>query len=111
MGDLSEDLQTRLVDRFVTVLLRGQSLQLAHQDVLKGRIASAERAAEEVDPGRDQDLFIDHNIRPFAAPADWIFEPCSGHYDTVSQSPNKTLEQLSDCNTFNIGGDECGFCT
>lgn len=79
-------MQTRLVRRFVNILSQAQTLQLFHQDALKGRIASADRAIKDVDPIRDQDLFIDHNIRPFVVPGDWTFEPCSGHYDTVSLS-------------------------
>lgn len=36
-----------------------------------------------VDPAQDEDLFIEHNIRAFALPGDWVFEPCSIRYDTV----------------------------
>jgi formin-binding protein 1 len=86
--DLVEELQTRLVNRFVKLLLHAQALQIAHYDVLKGRVASAETAIGAVDPARDQDLFIDHNVRPFVAPGDWAFEPCSGHYDKASVSPS-----------------------
>lgn len=67
-------------------MLHAQALQKMHHDVLKGRVTSAEMSIGEVDPVRDQDLFVDHNVRPFVAPGDWIFEPCSGHYDTVSAS-------------------------
>lgn len=79
-------MQTHLVNRTISILIQAQALQFAHQDALKARIASTDRAIEGVDPVRDQDLFIDHNIRPFVAPADWTFEPCSGHYDTVRLS-------------------------
>ena len=51
--------------------------------MLKGRITSTETAIGEVDPVRDQDLFIDYNVRSFVAPGDWTFEPCVSHYDTV----------------------------
>lgn len=84
--DLIEELQTRLVTKFVNVLLQAQTLQIRHHDMLKGRTTSAETSIGAVDPVRDQDLFIDHNIRPFMAPGDWTFEPCSTHYDTVSAS-------------------------
>jgi formin-binding protein 1 len=59
---------------------------MTHHDVLKGRVASAEAAIGEVDPVRDQDLFIEHNIRPFVTPGDWTFEPCASHYDLVCMS-------------------------
>jgi hypothetical protein len=59
---------------------------MTHHDVLKGRVASAEAAIGEVDPVRDQDLFVEHNIRPFVAPGDWTFEPCASHYDLVCVS-------------------------
>lgn len=42
-----------------------------------------EDALGRVDVGKDQVLFAEHNIRPFSAPGDWAFEPCSMHYDTV----------------------------
>ena len=42
-----------------------------------------EDALGRVDVQKDQELFIEHNIRPFTAPGDWVFEPCSMHYDTV----------------------------
>ena len=34
---------------------------------------------------KDQELFIEHNLRPFDSPTDWTFEPCSSYYDTVSE--------------------------
>lgn len=83
-NDFTEELQTRLVVRFAKVLLHAQDLQLSHQDTLKTRIVAAETALGAIDPTRDQDLFIEHNIRPFTAPADWTFEPASIHYDTAS---------------------------
>ena len=82
--EIVEELQTRLVSRFVKVLLHAQALQITHHDVLKGRVASAESALGKVDSVQDQDLFIDHNVRPFVAPTDWTFQPCSSHYDTAS---------------------------
>jgi hypothetical protein len=59
---------------------------MVHHDGFKDRVAAARDAIVKVDPGRDQDLFIDHNIRPFVVPGDWTFEPCSHHYDTVGAS-------------------------
>ncbi|KAJ3507047.1 hypothetical protein NLJ89_g6523 [Agrocybe chaxingu] len=79
-------MQRRLVERFVQVLLQSQKLHLSHLDTLKSRVANAEEKLKQVDVVRDQDLFIDHNVRPFIAPDDWKFEPSSIHYDTDSMS-------------------------
>lgn len=79
-----EILQRRLVERFTKILQHSQTLELGHLDALKGRINRVEIMLERIDPAKDQDLFIEYNIRPFTAPADWTFEPCLTHYDTVS---------------------------
>jgi hypothetical protein len=80
----SEGLQRRLLERFVRILLHAQELQLGHLETLKSRVANVEIKLNQVDIVRDQNLFIDHNLRTFIAPEDWKFEPCSIHYDTVS---------------------------
>ncbi|EGN98055.1 hypothetical protein SERLA73DRAFT_55208 [Serpula lacrymans var. lacrymans S7.3] len=80
---LEDDLQTRLVTKFVGILLQAQTIQIMHHDTLKDRFASVESALKAIDAGKDQDLFADHNIRPFTVPNDLRFEPCSSHYDTV----------------------------
>lgn len=72
--------------RFTKVLGHCQALQIKHLDGLKGRLTTVEVVLGQVDPTQDQALFIDHNLRPFSAPADWTFEPCSSHYDTVRGS-------------------------
>jgi hypothetical protein len=77
-------LQRRLVERFTKILLHSQSLQLGHLEALKNRIRGVEAALGRVDSPKDQDLFIEHNIRPFTAPNDWTFEPCATHYDSAS---------------------------
>lgn len=69
--------------RFATILLQAQTMQKIHLDVLKERLDAIELSLTKVDPSMDQRLFIDYNIRPFTAPADWTFEPCVTHYDTV----------------------------
>jgi hypothetical protein len=79
-----EILQTRLVERFTKILLHSQALQSSHLDALKSRLAAVETAFGDVNPSKDQDLFIEHNIRPFSAPSVWKFEPCAVHYDTAS---------------------------
>ncbi|KAL1760436.1 hypothetical protein FB107DRAFT_203028 [Schizophyllum commune] len=79
-------LLTRLVQRFSKILLHAQALESAHLDTLKGRVGAVEAAFNGVDTGADQQLFIEYNIRPFAAPPDFKFEPCTNYYDTDEMS-------------------------
>ncbi|KAJ7288142.1 hypothetical protein C8J57DRAFT_1641335 [Mycena rebaudengoi] len=69
-------LQSHLVTRFTKILAHSQALQSSHLDVLKSRLSKVEAVLGQVDPAKDQDLFIEHNIRPFNPPSDWKFEPC-----------------------------------
>ncbi|KAG6889811.1 hypothetical protein C0992_003926 [Termitomyces sp. T32_za158] len=92
---IAEQLQQRLVERFAKILQHSQSLQLYHLDSLKNRLSQVDAALSRVDPAKDQDLFIDHNIRPFTAPDDWIFEPCITHYDTASKELDHLTSQFS----------------
>jgi len=90
------------VARFTKVLIHSQTLQIAHQDVLKDRLARVETVLGQVNPAQDQDIFIDHNIRSFSVPADWTFEPCPNHYDTeqlsIEPAPKVFLQnKLSRC--------------
>ena len=78
-----EQLQTGIIDRAVGILSHAQTLTSSHLDTLKKRVGAVERALGEVSAGKDQNLFIDFNVRPFVAPADWAFEPCINHYDAV----------------------------
>jgi hypothetical protein len=71
------------VTDFVGVVTEAQNIQLSHQDILKDRLAAVSAALIEVQPDKDQALFVEFNIRPFSLPDDWVFEPCSNHYDTV----------------------------
>ena len=75
------------MQRFSKILLHGQALESAHLDTLKGRVGAVEAAFNGVDAGADQQLFIEYNIRPFAAPPDFKFEPCTNYYDTVRSAP------------------------
>lgn len=81
---ISEELQTQLVKNCTNVLLQAQTIQIAHQEVLKDRLASVTAALDGVQPHKDQNLFVNLNVRPFSLPSDWKFEPCTSHYDTVS---------------------------
>ncbi|KIJ17907.1 hypothetical protein PAXINDRAFT_98083 [Paxillus involutus ATCC 200175] len=82
LQDTFQDLQTWLVNNCATILLQAQTIQVAHQDNLKNRLASAIVAIDGIQPDKDQNIFIDSNIRSFNAPNDWVFEPCGNHYDT-----------------------------
>ncbi|KIK97074.1 hypothetical protein PAXRUDRAFT_256847 [Paxillus rubicundulus Ve08.2h10] len=82
LQDIFQDLQTRLVKNCATILLQAQTIQVAHQDNLKNRLTSAMVAIDGIQPDKDQNIFIDSNIRSFNVPSDWVFEPCGGHYDT-----------------------------
>lgn len=68
------------------VLRLAQALQLTHYDSLKNQVSAVDAAISSVNPKKDQELFIEHNLRPFDSPTDWTFEPCAVHYDTVSQT-------------------------
>lgn len=82
----SEILQTRLIARFAKILVHSQALQMSHLDVVKNRLAGVEAKLGDIDSTADQAIFIEHNIRPFSAPNDWKFEPCTNYYDTVFAS-------------------------
>ncbi|KAG1765917.1 hypothetical protein EDD22DRAFT_1013394 [Suillus occidentalis] len=82
LEDSFQELQTRLVVDFVGIVTEAQNIQLSHQDTLKDRLTAVSAALIEVQPDKDQALFIESNIRPFSLPDDWVFEPCSNHYDT-----------------------------
>ena len=96
-------LQRRLVERLVEVLQHSDALHSKHLDALKGRVSRVDAALGRVDAVKDQDFFIEHNIRPFTAPTDWVFEPCTFHYDTVSYFRTRRLYLMrkpqSDLNT------------
>ncbi|KAF5382339.1 hypothetical protein D9757_008459 [Collybiopsis confluens] len=79
-------IQTRLVNRLMKTLLHAQALQMSHLDILKNHLTATEATLNEVNPAKDEDLFIEYNIRPFTAPNDWKFEPCHNFYDTETMS-------------------------
>ncbi|KAF4590654.1 hypothetical protein EYR40_009250 [Pleurotus pulmonarius] len=104
LEDQLQELQSRLTIAFVQVLQHSQGLQQRHLDTLKSRLAAVEAALGSVDPAKDEDLFIEHNIRAFALPGDWVFEPCSIRYDTsdmsVEPGPKVFLQnKLAKCRT------------
>lgn len=96
LEDSFQELQTRLVMDFVGVVTEAQNIQLSHQDILKDRLSTVSAALIEVQPDKDQTLFIESNIRPFSLPDDCVFEPCSNHYDTgdlcIDSAPKIVLQ-------------------
>ncbi|KAJ7134798.1 hypothetical protein C8R44DRAFT_771495 [Mycena epipterygia] len=86
LEDQFQILQSRLVVRFAKILSHSQALQISHLDVVKTRLAGVEAVLNQVDPSKDQEIFIEHNIRAFNPPKDWVFEPCVNHYDTEAMS-------------------------
>lgn len=64
-------------------MVTSQQLQGKHLDSVKSHVTASEKAFLAVNPSQDQEMFVDHNIRPFTAPSDWGFEPCTTHYDKV----------------------------
>ncbi|KAK7048535.1 hypothetical protein R3P38DRAFT_1868987 [Favolaschia claudopus] len=86
LEDQFQIIQSRLVIRFAKILSHSVALQSGQLDVLKTHLSRLEGVLAQVDPTRDQDIFIEHNIRPFKAPSDWKFEPCVNHYDTDAMS-------------------------
>ncbi|KAL7280164.1 hypothetical protein ACG7TL_006583 [Trametes sanguinea] len=99
-----QELQTRLLTRFVEIVKDAQELQLQHLDTLRSHLTATEATLDAVNPQADQDLFIDYNIAPFSPPPDWAFEPSAVHYDhgnmSVEPAPKVYLQnRLSKCRT------------
>ncbi|KAI0357415.1 hypothetical protein OH77DRAFT_1450808 [Trametes cingulata] len=97
-----QDLQSRLLTGFVRILKDAQDIQLKHLDAVRSHLTDTQTALDAVNPQADQDLFIDYNVAPFAAPADWTFEPSSVHYDhgdmSLEPAPKVYLQnRLSRC--------------
>ncbi|KAF8817208.1 hypothetical protein BYT27DRAFT_7205072 [Phlegmacium glaucopus] len=74
--------QRRILESFIRILLHSQKLESSHIDSLNSHIVATEGRLNQVNVPKDQDLFIQYNVRPFIAPTDWKFEPCKIHYDT-----------------------------
>ncbi|KAI9061334.1 hypothetical protein FKP32DRAFT_948969 [Trametes sanguinea] len=99
-----QELQTRLLTRFVEIVKDAQEIQLQHLDTLRSHLTATEATLDAVNPQADQDLFIDYNIAPFSPPPDWAFEPSAVHYDhgtmSVEAAPKVYLQnRLSKCRT------------
>jgi hypothetical protein len=95
-------LQVCLVKQFIKIWLHSQALQLTHFDNSKNQLSAVLSVLADVNPFNDQKLFIDHNIRTFVTPNDWIFEPCTAYHDTdelsVETVPKAFLQNnLSRC--------------
>ncbi|TFY60166.1 hypothetical protein EVJ58_g5319 [Rhodofomes roseus] len=102
LEDQFQTLQAQLLERFVVIMVQAQLLQKGHLDTLRTHIEGVEGRLAAVNPQADQELFIEHNIRPFTKPGDWVFEPCAVHYDTgdmvVEPAPKVYLQnRLTKC--------------
>ena len=78
-----EAFQRRILERFVKILMHSQKLESSHLDSLKSHVVATEGRLNEVNVHKDEDIFIQYNVRTFTAPTDWKFEPCQIHHDTV----------------------------
>ncbi|KZT64927.1 hypothetical protein DAEQUDRAFT_732022 [Daedalea quercina L-15889] len=102
LEDQFQTLQTQLIERFVVIMTDAQMLQKGHLDTLRTHIDGVESRLASVNAQADQELFIEHNIRPFTKPGDWAFEPAAVHYDTggmaVEPAPKVVLQnRLTKC--------------
>ncbi|KAI0771170.1 hypothetical protein BD413DRAFT_613282 [Trametes elegans] len=86
LEDELQDLQSRLLTRFVSILKDAQEIQLKHLESLRSHLTDTQAALSAVNPPADQDLFIDHNVAPFTLPPDLSFEPSPIHYDRADMS-------------------------
>jgi hypothetical protein len=78
-----ERLQTTLLGTLAAILLQATAIEGSSLTALQTRLQYVTNAASAIDARKDQDVFIDLNIRPFTMPSDFVFEPCGVHYDTV----------------------------
>ncbi|GJE88388.1 hypothetical protein PsYK624_044710 [Phanerochaete sordida] len=86
LEDQFQLLHTQLVRKFAEIVVQAQTTEAHYLDVLKSHVTQTEATFHEVDPAKDQEIFIDHNQIPFSAPSDWTFEPSQVHYDNPDMS-------------------------
>ncbi|KAH9948829.1 hypothetical protein B0H21DRAFT_731329 [Amylocystis lapponica] len=104
LEDQFQDLQSQLLTTTVSIMLHAQEIHKGHLEALKAHITAAESMLGAVSPSKDQDLFIEYNIKPFTLPQDWSFEPNMIHYDShdmsVEAAPKVVLQnRLGRCRT------------
>lgn len=80
---MAETLQAQLLAKFTQIVLQAQAIENFHLDSLKSHVSQTETTFKALDPVKEQEIFVDHNVGQFAPPGDWSFEPCVTHYDTV----------------------------
>ncbi|KAI0084817.1 hypothetical protein BDY19DRAFT_1043519 [Irpex rosettiformis] len=102
LEDQLQTLQTQLLDKFSKIVIEAESVHSRHLEILKSRLDAADAAARGVDSQRDQQLFIEHNIRQFTYPPDLEFQSCPTYYDTneinVDPAPKVYLQnKLAKC--------------
>ena len=79
-------MQKSLLYQLSSIVKSAQALQASHLTAIQAQILSVQKAFEQVDAAKDQNVFIEHNIRPFNPALTWAFEPSPGYYDNVSTS-------------------------
>lgn len=88
-----------MLSQFSAIVRLSQGLHTQHASSLQTRFYAVETSFQNLNPAADQDIYIDHNIRPFSPPKDVTFEPCHNHYDTVRDEtfPETTHESSYVC--------------
>lgn len=90
-------MQAHLITSLTTILQHSQSLIETHLASLQSRANSVDTALSQVDPEKDQDLFVEYNRDQgaFNIPDDLRFDPCEGYYDTVFVSQVRMSSSIS----------------
>jgi hypothetical protein len=78
-----ERLQRVLLVSLLALLQHAQSLHTSHISALQSRVSSVQSSISAVNIEEDKALFAEYNVRQFAEPQDWGWEPCVGFYDSV----------------------------
>ncbi|KAF8516330.1 hypothetical protein BU17DRAFT_76670 [Hysterangium stoloniferum] len=101
---LENSVQELLIKSLTVILQHSQSLVETHLDSARSRVASVQASLTQIDPIKDQDLFIEYNRSQahFVIPNDAQFIPCEGFYDKgeISTDPAPKIflqNKLSRC--------------
>lgn len=71
--------------RLVEILTETQNFTKSHLSSLLSKAEHVQSHITAVNITRDQNLFIQFNLRHFTPPPDWKFEVCTAYYDTVGK--------------------------
>lgn len=78
--------RTTVVNRFSNILLKSHNATQRQLEVLQRYNSNCIQAASSIDPTQDQALYVDYNKRPFFAPPEFTFEPCTIWHDDENMS-------------------------